>query len=263
MVKLLALDIDGTLLNSDGNVLKSTIDTIELAKEKGTIVTISTGRPIQGVTKFIDMLKLKAPIITYNGAMIVDSISGEVMYEQGLKKDDAKQIIDKGLDYNVSLIIWSNNRLYVNRLDDHVNMYKKLSGNPPILIENFDQVIEQGITKIIWIDSVSRIGELLDEIKNEINGSVNYCTSRSNFLEFFDEKVSKANALEKIGLDYNIKKEEMMAIGDGDNDLSMIDYVGIGIAMENATVNVKHVATFVTTSNNDDGIAKAIYKFIL
>jgi len=262
MYKLLALDIDGTLLNSKGEVCSTTLESVEEAKKLGVMVTISTGRPIQGVYKYIDMLGLEAPIITYNGAMIVDSVSNEIIYEQGLESKDAKQILDLAIDYGISIIIWSNNQLYVNRIDENVNNYKKLSRIEPIIVENYDDIVTQGITKILWIDEVEKVNDMMDDLQGKINKSVTFCTSKANYLEFFDQRVSKANALGRIGRHYQISKDEMMAIGDGDNDLTMIDYVGLGVAMENATPKVKKNAQFITTSNDNEGISNAIKKFI-
>ncbi|MBI9011733.1 MAG: HAD family phosphatase [Clostridiales bacterium] len=262
MYKLLALDIDGTLLDSEGHVSESTLEAIKRVQNKGVLVTISTGRPIQGVYKYIKMLDLKAPIITYNGAMIIDSEKDKVIYEQKLDRKDAKQIIDLGRVYDTTMVIWSNNKLYVNRLDDHVIAYQTLSGEAPIVINNYEEVYNQGITKIIWINEPDKLIQYQDEIKSVANESVTYCTSKPHYLEFFDHKVSKAKALAFIGRHCNIKKEEMMAIGDGNNDIEMIEYVGMGVAMGNATPLVKSVANYITSSNNNDGIFKALEKLI-
>ena len=262
MYKLLALDIDGTLLNSEGQVSESTLAAIKRVQSEDVLVTISTGRPIQGVLKYIKLLDLKAPIITYNGGMIIDSETNEVIYEQKLDRKDAKQVIDLGQVYETTMIIWSNNKLYVNRLDDHVIDYKSLSGESPIVINDYEEVYSQGITKVIWINEPDKLIQYQEEIKNKVNESITYCTSKPHYLEFFDHKVSKAKALEFIGRHHNIKKEEMMAIGDGNNDIEMIDYVGMGVAMDNATSLVKSVANYITSSNDNDGIFKALEKFI-
>lgn len=260
--KLLALDIDGTLLNSNGKVCKSTIEAIKRVKNKAIMVTISTGRPIQGVYKYIDLLGLKAPIITYNGAMIIDSETKEIIYDQQLKEEDSRQIIELGLSYDTTLVIWSNNKLYVNRIDDYITAYQSLSGEQARVVEDYEVLYKAGVTKVIWVNKAETLIRYQDEISAVMNLSISYCTSKPHYLEFFDSHVSKAKALEFIGNRNDISKEEMIAIGDGNNDIEMIEYVGMGVAMENATDRVKDVSNYITTSNDDKGIYNALQKFI-
>lgn len=263
MYKFIALDIDGTLLNSKGEIDKTTKEAIFEAQKRRALVTISTGRPIQGVTKYIQELKIDAPIITYNGAMIVDSVSNDILYSKGLSRDDARQAIELGLSRDISMVIWANNELYVNRIDDNVDQYKLLSGNIPIVVDDYNKVIDLGITKVLWIDTASNIQKHMSEISKTISKTISYCTSKATYLEFFDINVSKANALEFLSKEYDIKREEMIAIGDGYNDLSMIEYAGLGVAMGNAESGVKAKADYITKSNDDNGIQEVIKKFIL
>lgn len=261
MYKLVALDIDGTLLNSEGVVTDETQDSIRRYSNKA-LITISTGRPIQGVLKYIELLEIEAPIITYNGAMIIDPITKKILFEQGLEACDARKIYELGSKMDTTITVWSNNRLYVNINNDNVDSYKRLSGVEPIVITDFEKIIEQGITKMLWIDEIDRVNMFQNILISEIGDSVNYCTSKPNFLEFFNKKVSKAEALRFIGKYLDIKQKEIIAIGDGNNDLAMIEYAGLGVAMENASDEVKDRANFITKSNNDDGIAYVLEKFI-
>lgn len=262
MYRLLALDIDGTLLSSKGDVCDSTKDIIKRVQGENIIVTISTGRPIQGVYQYIELLDLKAPIITYNGAMIIDSETQEVIYEQKLNDLDARQVIDLGNAYDTTMIVWSNNKLYVNHIDDNVREYQTLSGETPIVIEDEETIYTQGVTKIIWISTPEKLIELQKELSGTLNESITYVTSKAHYLEFFSQKVSKSKALAFIGSKFNIQKEEMIAIGDGNNDMDMIDYVGMGVAMGNATDAVKAVSNYITTSNDHDGIFNALTNLI-
>lgn len=262
MYKLLALDIDGTLLNSKGEISDSTVEAIKRAQNKKVMVTISTGRPIQGVYKYVDLLGLNAPIISYNGGMIVDVKKDEIIYEQLLDSKDAKQVIELGLKYDTTVIVWSKNRLYVSRMDEHIAIYQKMSGEVANLIEDYAALYAQGVSKVIWYSDPERLIEYQGEIKGVVNKTVTFVTSHPYYLEFFNEKVSKAKALEFIGQKYGIKREEMIAIGDGNNDIEMIDYVGMGVAMGNATEGVKSVANHITTSNDDHGIFNALEHLI-
>ena len=263
MYKLIALDMDGTLLQSDGTVSKETQEALKQSREQGVMVTLSTGRPFQGVLDYIDQLGLSGPMITYNGAMIVEVEGRKIVFHQSLKADDARQVINLGLERDTTIILWSDNKLYVNRYDDHAKVYEGIAKTKAIVIEDYEQVIKEGITKVLWFDNVENTNRYLVELVGKVNESVNYCTSRPYFLEFFDGNVSKAEAMAFIGKTYDIKQEEMMAIGDGFNDLSMLEYAGLGVAMGNAEDGVKIKADYVTRSNDDNGIANVIESFIL
>ena len=259
--KFVAVDMDGTLLNSCGEITPATADAIRKLAENDVVFTVSTGRPIQGVEKYKELLGLTGPVITYNGAMIVNAEDNTVLFEQGLLREDARKIWELGQTYNTTMCIWAGNRLYGNRLDERIHDYKKLSRVEPILAEDIETLLDIGITKILWYDEVERIESFLTQLSPELFCEVSYCTSKPAFLEFFSKKVSKAVAMEKIGELLGIAREEMVAIGDGLNDLSMIQYAGLGVAMGNAAKEVKENAQFITDTNDEEGVRKALEKF--
>ena len=256
--KFVAVDMDGTLLNSRGEITPATAEEIRKLADKDVVFTISTGRPIQGVAKYKELLGLKGPVITYNGAMIVNAENHEVLFEQGLLREDARKIWELGQKYNTTMCIWAGNQLYGNRLDEKIHDYKNLSGVEPVLAEDIETLLDIGITKILWYDEVERIEEFLTLLSSDLFSEVTYCTSKLTFLEFFSSKVSKAVAMEKIGELLGITREEMVAIGDGLNDLCMIQYAGLGVAMENAAQEVKDNAQFITDTHDEDGVKKVL-----
>ena len=261
--KLMAVDVDGTLFNSNNEISKETKEAIGLAVDKGLIFTICSGRPIQGVEGIINTLGLNLPFITYNGAMVVMGKSREILYEQKLSKEDAKNIIALGNKFNVTVVVWVNNQLYVNRMDEKAQAYSKQSKTPPIVIQDIDNIIKDGVTKILWYDEIETINRLEKEVGSMVSENVNYHTSKPIFLEFVDKKASKAIAMEKLGAHFGIGQQEMIAVGDGFNDLSMIQYAGLGVAMANAKEEIKQKADFVTHSNDENGVAHVIYEFVL
>lgn len=260
--KIVAVDMDGTLLNDDGVITPKTVEAIKNAIASGVVFTISTGRPMQGVLKYQDILGLKDPIITYNGAMLVKPETKEIIYELGLETMDASKVLAFGLSNNITMCIWSNNQLYGNLSTDLIHTYKLMSGVEPIFIDDMEVVLKQGITKVVMIDSVENI-KRYQEMLGDVNfDKVTYCTSKPTFLEFFNSDVSKGIAVAKLGELYNASAEEIITIGDANNDLEMLQYAGLGVAMDNAHEDVKAHAQFITTSNNEDGIAHVIDKFI-
>lgn len=263
MYKLIAVDVDGTLLNSAGILTEETKKAITACVERGVIFSISSGRPIQGVEYLNKMLGLDLPFITYNGAMVVMGKSKEILYEQKLSSQNAKNIIELGKKFDTTIMVWMENKLYTNELNDRTNKYKEIAKVEPILIDDVDELIKNGVTKILWYDEIEKIERYQSEVGKYLFDSVNYHTSRPMFLEFVDINASKAIAMKRLGDHFGIEQSEMIAIGDGYNDLSMIEYAGLGVAMGNSKEAIKEKADFTTLSNDEDGVAHVIHKFIL
>lgn len=258
--RILAADLDGTLLDSRGEISLRTSRAICEAVRSGLLFVVSTGRPFQGVVKYRSFLELQAPVITYNGAMIVRPQTGEVLFEQGLERDSAAAILKLGRACGTTMCIWSHNQLYGNVLNERIYDYKKLSDTEPLLADD-TLLLEKGITKIVWYDTPERVRRFQEELEGRLPG-VAFCTSKPCFLEFFSRRVSKAAALEQIGRWYGVSREEIAAIGDGCNDLDMLKYAGLGVAMGNAPPEVKQTADWVTRSNNEDGVAEVIERIL-
>ena len=261
--KLLALDMDGTLLNSEKQISERNLSAVKQAESLGVKVVISTGRPVEAVEKYMEILEPKAPVVAYHGAIIVNPEDKGVLYQKSLRKEDALLIMECGKSLDASQCIWSNGKLYT--LDDsyYVRQYAEHVGADYIIQEEMGVLAKQGITKILWNDKPEQTTMNLEKVKKIIKGEIAFTTSSPQFLEFVDWQVSKGNALAFLGKYFDIQASEMIAIGDEMNDESMLKYAGLGVAMENASYTVKSFADYVTLSNNDDGVAHVIEKFIL
>ncbi|NLW56941.1 MAG: HAD family phosphatase [Firmicutes bacterium] len=263
MYKLIAVDIDGTLLDSKKNLTNETIKAIQQAVRQGVIFTICTGRPIQGVEPLIDKLGLDLPFITYNGAVIVKGKSKEILYEVKMSAADVKTVMRLGKRLGATNLLWVNNQLYADPLNENAIRYSNISKTPPQPIADLEVLLTQGVTKIVWCDEVETINRWHEQVGPFLTETINHHTSQPFLLEFVDHEVSKAKSLARLGALYGIKQEEMIAIGDGFNDLSMIKYAGLGVAMANAPEAIKEQADYVTLSNDENGVAHVIDRFIL
>jgi len=262
MYKVVALDVDGTLLNSDHVISKETLTAIKYAQSKECFVTISTGRPVGCINDFIEELKIKGPVITYNGACVVDSVTKTVMYEQCLDARTALELVDFALENDISFIFWSNDTLYTNSINDDVRYYSNIINVNAKETSDYLALATKGITKLLLISRNNRIDDLKRAIPHNIRKSTNYFTSHPQFIEFVDRNVSKGIALSKVTELLDVDQEHVVAMGDGENDIEMIKFASLGVAMENASDHVKTYASFVTKSNNNNGVAFAINKFI-
>jgi Cof subfamily protein (haloacid dehalogenase superfamily) len=261
--RLVALDVDGTLIDSRHRITERTVKAIKSAASKGIIFIISTGRPIQSAIPMMEELGLDVPFITYNGAMVVMGKSGDILYEVCIEPGHAGEIYRLGEEYGTTIIVWSKNRLYVNRMDERAYFYGKQARTMPELLADPERIFRQGVIKILWYDEIESINRYVEEMKFKLKGDVNYHTSKPFYLEFVNNSVSKALALQKISEYYGIKRNEIIAIGDGYNDLSMIEYAGLGVAMANSEQEIKGRADYITLSNDEDGVAEVIEKFLL
>ena len=261
--KLVAMDMDGTLLNSKLSITIDTLFAIKKAMGQGVKFTISTGRPLLGIKKYVEILGIDSPVITYNGAMVVDPITEKILFKKDLIPSDARKILELGKKHDVLMCIWSNGNLYANRLDGNLENYRNLSGAVPVALDDFEQVVNDGISKILWINEEDKINQYIKEIDPSMFENVTYVTSQPIFLEFFNRDVNKGVALNFIAETLGVLQEEVVAVGDGLNDYEMISYAGLGVAMGNAHPKIKKIAKYITATNDEDGIADVIYELIL
>ena len=264
--KLLAADMDGTLLNDNRELTPRTVAALRKMVEAGIWFVPSTGRPLSRMGMISSLFDEDMPFILYNGAMVAMHLSGEVLHSVSLSPDTAKEVYQLGQERDLSIALWQNEKLYFNRDCPFTRQYGELHGSNPNLISeksDLESLAQQGITKILWIDHPSRIINFFKEMAAHFGDSLNCHPSRPEFLEFVHAAASKAAAMEVIGARLGVSQAEMVAIGDGYNDLSMLQYAGFSVAMGNAPGEIKAVCNHVTCSNNEDGVAVFIEKHLL
>ena len=258
--RLIAVDLDGTLLNSQKKISDVSLEAIRNFVCSGGRFVVSTGRPIQGIYKFKDLDEFHGLAIIYNGAMVVDTSNGEIIFSQLMDKSESEAIIKKACKMDISFCIWADNQLYCNRINEHVRYYQSFSDVEPIVLSDFSELVRNGITKILMVDTPDKIKCYTEAFSNMEYANTTFCNSMPEFLECFNSKVSKGIALSKIIDICGVKREETAAFGDAPNDISMIEYAGMGVAMGNASDIVKDAADYITDTNDNDGVAKFLAK---
>lgn len=266
--KLVAIDMDGTLLNSENEISKRTIKAIKRAKEQGTHIVISTGRILKSALHYAELLNLRNPIVACNGAIIVDE-SQNIIYEKSLDKDKVRDIANLAKAEGVYCHFYDRTSFYSNvRSEEVLKLYNEGSTNMSIDVNVFQDIEEimdikdLSIYKFLFIDEnkdkLQRLRHQLDEL-----GDINTSSSWENNIEAMGLNVSKGEALKELCQTLKIKPEEVIAIGDSENDLSMLKFAGLGVAMGNSDESIKKYSDYVTSSNDEDGVAKVIEEFIL
>ncbi|MBE9387739.1 Cof-type HAD-IIB family hydrolase [Vagococcus salmoninarum] len=269
MIKLIAIDLDGTLLKDDKTISERNITTLKAAKAQGVKVVLCTGRPLNSVLAHLETLGLTDPgdyAVTFNGGLVQANDTGEILSQDVMSVADAKDIYELTSRLEIPLDAVAGD--YVYRIQPqpvaYPSMYDQL--NKILIFEDrtfLELAADQVINKMVSAIPAEYLEEKLPQVPADYHDRYNIVRSGEFLFEFLPKHVSKANGLAKLGALLNIEKSEMMALGDEENDLAMIEYVGLGVAMANATAELKGAAQYITETNENHGVALAVEKFVL
>lgn len=266
MYKLIALDMDGTLLNSKKTISKENKEAIKAAKAKGVKVVLATGRPLKGIEKYLKELDLVNDgdfAIAFNGALVQEVKTGNVLSENYMNEDDLSTLYNLSKDLNVDIHFLTTDQCYTPKFNIYSEIESSLNGIPLKIIDFNNISKDLTIVKIMLVGSEDKIDEIIKVIPKELNEKYNIVRSASIYLEFLNKDVSKGYGVEKLSNKLDINKEDIICVGDAGNDMHMIDFAGLGVAMGNAYDEAKEVANYITKTNDEHGVAHVINKFIL
>jgi Cof subfamily protein (haloacid dehalogenase superfamily) len=263
MYKLVAIDLDDTLLNDDREISEATKATLAEAVARGVIITLATGRMYASAAKIAEQLQLNVPLITYQGALVKNSLDGQVLYERYVPYDIAQWVYNYCSENGLHLQGYVNDQLYVKEENEEIVAYSKLSNIPYIVEPNFASILAQPQTKLLIIDEPAKLDRIGDHFRSVIGTQAHITKSKPNFLEIMHPEGTKGNALRFLAEHYDCSLAVTIAIGDSWNDHDMVEIAGLGVAMANAVEPLKQIADFITASNNDDGVKLVIDQFIL
>lgn len=271
--KLICIDMDGTLLNSKHKISKASKKTLIKAHDMGVHIVITTGRTYVDAEAYSDLIGLNSPIIACTGAVVKEKYDENVIYKSSIDEEICRKLLKIFEKYHVKPIFYSLYKVYCGDLIIKVGMHylkfiESLNKNIKIdYIRNekkWFQVFELERDNIIKCEIINRSKDKISSLKKElanVNG-IEITSSSSYNIEITKKGAAKGRAIEILAEHYGIKKDEIIAIGDSENDISAIEFAGMGIAMKNASEEVKKKANFVTDTNDNDGVAKAIEKFV-
>ncbi len=267
-IKLIAIDIDGTLLNDDKKWTEKGKEAIHAAKKAGIQVVLCTGRPFPGVTDYLKELEFTHEddyVITYNGALVQKVASEEILAEYTMTHEDYLVLQEAASTAGTHFHAIINEGIFTPNKD--ISMYSVresfLINIPLFYREPKEMDPSTHYNKMMMIDHPSVLEEAISRLPKHLWDDYTVLRSEPFFLEFVNKQASKGMAVKALAERLGYSSSEVMAIGDGGNDVDMVDYAGIGIAMENATDDVKAVSDIVTKSNNEDGVAHAIFTYAL
>lgn len=265
MIKLVAIDIDGTLMDDNLEISRLNEKAIKLAIDKGIKIVFCSGRSVLSLLSLIDKFNLKSDdeyVVGYNGAMGTNIISKEVVFEDSLKGKDVKKLAKAAGKLDIDYSIHLYDKVISNRKNYYSDYEAKINGLP-LEIKQLSEIDDNiNIPKIIILGKESKLNEAIEKMPDFIFSDYNAIKSTKNFLEIVKLGISKYTGTMKIANLIGIKKKEILGIGDELNDLALIKGVGVGVAMENANPLLIQKADFVTKSNNESGVAYALNKYL-
>lgn len=264
MIKVVALDLDGTIVNEELKISEKTVALLQhLIHNTDVKIVVATGRMFLSALPFARQLQVKEPVVAYQGAMIrMINEPHDVCFHNPIPMDIATDLLSFLVKDDYQINLYLDDDLWTTHTNNHATYYARTAGVTPLFTADLLGQMTLPPTKIMVIDD-HRIDELLIQLESKYMGRLNYCRSRSNFCEIIDVGASKWKALETLINQWGIDPSEVMAIGDQGNDLSMIRGAGVGVAMGNAPDEIKREANYVTDTVDEDGAAKAIEKFVL
>ena len=265
--KLLVLDLDGTLTNSKKEITAHTLDTLTRAQEQGLKIVLASGRPTYGVAPLANKLQLdkyEGYILSYNGGEIIDWKTKEMMYKNLLDPTVLPYLYKCAKDNDFAIVTYENEFVLTEKPDDEYVLKEALLNVMTIKkVDNFLDAVKHPVAKCLIVGEPERLAILEKEMQETLKDKMGVFRSEPYFLELVPKGIDKARSLEVLLKEIGMTKDEMMAVGDGFNDLSMIRYAGMGVAMANAQTVVRDSADFITLSNDEDGVAHVVEKFIL
>jgi Cof subfamily protein (haloacid dehalogenase superfamily) len=261
-IRLVAVDLDGTLLNDSKQISDQTLQAFRCVIDRGVRVVIASARPPRSVRHIYNSLKLDTWQINYNGALIWDEPKKHVVFHRPMQCELVRRIINTARSRFAPVLVSCEilDRWYTDRFDQS---YTTETGRmfKPDVIAPFSEFCTQPITKLLLLGDRGMIDQLEAMLVAANDGNVTIVRSDPEILQIMDKYVSKAAALQMVAEHYQVPLEKVMAIGDAPNDVGIVQIAGVGVAMSNGSESVKSVADWIAPSNNDHGVHAALVKF--
>lgn len=274
--RAIVMDIDGTLLNSKKQISDLTREALIAAQNKGVQLILASGRPTAAMTHYAEILEMNQNhglLVSYNGSRVVDSETGETLYNQPICVKDGKAVLEHLKQFDVIVMIEKNDYMMVNDvfhnqisyLGKEMNIieYEARGGQYKLCeIIDLSDFLDYEINKILIAGDPDYLQANYKEIMRPFDGKLNCMFTAPFYFEFTADGIDKAKALDAVFGPLGINRDDAIAFGDGHNDMTMLQYCGTGIAMGNAVEDLKAIADEIGLSNDEDGIAKMLATFI-
>ncbi len=261
MIKMVVTDIDGTIYTPEAGITEGVRNCIQNLVKNDVKVVIATGRTYSSAKHVADMLGIKCPLICYQGGL-VNSYDGEILEVKYLDEKPAREIVKECRKRNIHLNVYVEDTLYVEDDNEYIKDYIGDKGIDYFKVNSFDELDFTKLNKLLAIQYDTKF---IDDLIQEL--SIKYpqlyiVKSAKYFCEIANKQATKGNAIKFLAKKYGFSVDEVLAIGDQNNDIEMVETAGAGVAMGNGTEQIKEKADFITDTVEKDGFVKAINKFV-
>ncbi|OLQ85188.1 HAD family hydrolase [Vibrio ponticus] len=267
MYKLVALDMDGTLLNSQKAITPRTKQAIQAARDKGVVVVLASGRPLEGMLTSLSELEMHSDqdyVLSYNASLVQRVASKEVIRKQILTGLDAKNIASLARDLGTFVHAFSPERGLITEADNPYTKHESdINGVPSTVMDFTELSDDEEIIKVMMVAEASILTGAIEQLPAELYQQYTVVQSAPFFLEIMNANSNKGTGVAMLAEHLGFDASEVICMGDAGNDHHMIKYAGLGVAMGNATDDIKALANHITLSNDEDGVAVVIEDFIL
>jgi Cof subfamily protein (haloacid dehalogenase superfamily) len=262
-IRMLAVDLDGTTVGHDGEISPRVLAALMRAAQRGVRVVIATGRTPSGLRRFAQRMNLGGPAITTQGGLVVDMDTGEELHRLYMPRALAREVLSHKNDWPaLCTVLYRSDHLFVDDLATF-NAHADLVGVTAVQVEDLrSAVAEHDPDKILFLTRIERTREAFDAIRAFVGARATVVQSHARIVEVNPLGADKGSALAWLAAHFGIPREEVMAIGDQHNDVTMLRWAGLGVAMGNASPEIQAVADVVTSTIDEDGAAEAIEKYV-
>ena len=263
-IKLVAVDLDGTLLSDDKQLSPASIKVIKQTIDMGVKFVIASARPPRSVREFYHQLNLNTLQINYNGSLIYDEINNKNIFHQPMKGQLCKQICDlaRSIDKNIACSLEILDKWYTDFVDYNLGTETAKHFKPDHL-GPLDICWNMNITKMMLLAPPNRLKPIHDAVSQTFANEIEITVSDEHLIQIMHPSVNKATALKFVADYYNIDRKNIMAIGDAPNDAPMLNYAALGVAVENGWTEAKNAANIIAPGNEEEGVAWALKKYVL
>ena len=261
--KLLALDIDGTLVDKNVSVHKSTVDLLRGLMDKGIIVILATGRMYPSAKAIAKAFDINSPLIAYNGSQIRDVRNDKIIFSKPIPLNIGKKIIRFCKENDLYLQLYENDSILVEKIVEETRIDPDLALSPCKEVGNFMEYDLIASPKNMIVTDPSNADNVINGLKDLLGDKIHIARSKPYLIEIMHPHVSKARALKVVAEKYDIRQEEIIAVGDNDNDIEMVRWAGLGGVVGNSSENLKKHAQYIASKEYNLGVEEIIYKFMM
>ncbi len=257
--KLAAIDLDGTLLDENKQISNANLLALQKLEQAGLRIVLASGRTHESIMNFQKQLGLTGPVVSSHGSLVKHSHKDEIISFSSLERESTKKAIEEGCKRNATIIYCQLDGAYINTQNEWTDLFQSRAGRKANFVSTFDTLHNENICKIIWMNDSDVLSRIQQALPIEFTNKYYVARGDAEHLEFLSRKVNKAFGLNSVANNFNIDKESIIAFGDADNDISMLQWAGLGVAMNHATKGAKAAAAIIAPPGpSDSNFAQAV-----